>query len=303
MNCREAKRIAERGIHMQQAHLIAASLGLLAVCIFAADASAYYHPTLGRFMGRDPGAVGTAAVDRFIPRDLTDGNQYANGLSLHQYVMSNPVLLKDPSGRNIYAIDGTWTSSKHKSNVKKFFDKGMESRHYWAGPSWGATGLDASGIFRSVKHQICTDYCKDPNITINLVGWSRGAVIAMEVAEELQDDGCCCNGKILYPRINWLGLFDAVDMTLTWGWANNITSNVDNASHVIKTKEQLLFPTVHAEAEDPTQTHLTTIPLDNSDHGDVGMRSEEALHWMIHQAQAAGVNMQHVPKNYAIVYK
>lgn len=39
----------------------------------------------------------------------------------------------------------------------------------------------------------------------------------MEVAEELEDDGCCCRGKKYHPQINWLGLFDAVDMTLTWG--------------------------------------------------------------------------------------
>ena len=92
----------------------------------------------------------------------------------------------------------------------------------------------------------------------------------MEVAEELEDDGCCCKGKKHYPRVNWMGLFDAVDMTLTWGWANNITSNVDNASHMKKTKSQLIFPTSSGKAENPQKTKVTNMYLLGGDHSDVG---------------------------------
>ncbi|NLW85658.1 MAG: hypothetical protein GXY38_02160 [Planctomycetes bacterium] len=85
----------------KQTHLIAASLGLLAVFIFAADASAYYHPTLGRFMSRDPGsggpvrigAGGPAVAGGFIPRD-----QYVDGMNLYQYVRSNSLTYVDPFG-------------------------------------------------------------------------------------------------------------------------------------------------------------------------------------------------------------
>ena len=88
----------------KQTHLIAASLGLLAVFIFAADASAYYHPTLGRFMSRDPGSevpthVATGGISpggRFVERD-----PYEDGMSLHQYERGNPVHWQDPSGLKI----------------------------------------------------------------------------------------------------------------------------------------------------------------------------------------------------------
>lgn len=118
-----------------------------------------------------------------------------------------------------------------------------------------------------MKKKICEDFCKDHSIQINLVGWSRGVVIVMEVAEELEDDGCCCkkDKKKYYPTVNWMGLFDAVDMTVTWGWANNITSNVKNASHIKKSKKQ-----------------------------------KAALSWMIDQVKNAGVQMRGMRKSYYV---
>lgn len=98
----------EKGMNMQlkgcaakRTHLIAALLGMIALSIFAADAAAMYHPGMGRFLQRDPGAGnamrigagGAAPVGRFIPRDPAGGNQYAAGMNLYQYVRSNPVVL------------------------------------------------------------------------------------------------------------------------------------------------------------------------------------------------------------------
>jgi len=89
---------------MKRTHLIPAFVGFVAVCILAADASAYYHPGMGRFMSRDPGAGsaarigagGPAAQGGFIPRDPT--GQYADGTNLYQSVRSNPVRYVDPMG-------------------------------------------------------------------------------------------------------------------------------------------------------------------------------------------------------------
>ena len=197
-------------------------------------------------------------------------------------------------------------------NTVKFYNLSLEVSFYWDGPNFGATGLDASGIFGGVKQQICAHQCEakksgKPLPKINLVGWSRGATVVMEIAEELQDDGCCCSRNFLgfccdriYPAVNWMGLFDAVDMTATWGWANNITSNVRNASHVIKSEKQMFFPTSSAKAEDATRTNVNTVKLKDSTHNDVGATSEAALHWMVDEARNAGVKMQKVAKNYIV---
>jgi len=91
---------------MKRTHLIPAFVGLVAVCILAADASAYYHPGMGRFMSRDPGAGGAmrigagrepVAVGGFIPRDAV-GKQYGDGMNLYQHVGSNPGKFRDPTG-------------------------------------------------------------------------------------------------------------------------------------------------------------------------------------------------------------
>jgi len=84
--------------------------GLLVAVVVAAglasDALArhrVYHPTLGRFLQRDP--VGTH-VGPPAARNLSDPRftqrepavQYADGMNLYHYMRSNPVLGQDPSG-------------------------------------------------------------------------------------------------------------------------------------------------------------------------------------------------------------
>lgn len=77
---------------MRTTRLIAVLVGMAAIAILTADASAYYHPTLGRFMQRDPGAGGAnrivaggapAATRRFIPRDRMPAGPTHTTMALH----------------------------------------------------------------------------------------------------------------------------------------------------------------------------------------------------------------------------
>lgn len=60
---------------MKRKHLIAIFAGLAAIAVFTTDASAYYSPSRGRFLSRDPGPGGIASTVRvgtdggFLPRD------------------------------------------------------------------------------------------------------------------------------------------------------------------------------------------------------------------------------------------
>ncbi len=93
---------------MKRTHLVAALIAVAVVAIITADARAVYHPGMGRFLQRDPGpgsampartgSAGPAATGSFIPRDPTGSNQYADGMSLYQYVGGNPVTYLDPLG-------------------------------------------------------------------------------------------------------------------------------------------------------------------------------------------------------------
>ena len=68
----------------------------------------YYHPTLGRWMARDPGPAS--------PRD--EGQEdvsgaYSDGMNLYQYCHSTPAAGTDPSGRIFILIHGNTASGHH----------------------------------------------------------------------------------------------------------------------------------------------------------------------------------------------
>lgn len=281
-----------------------------------------YDPITGRWLQYDP--LG-----------------YIDSLNLYEYAASSPIVYFDPYGNNLYAVDGTWSKKMMDegitTNVKRFHkyyegDNGAKvgsGKYYCHGPgglSGGIQGAGSRGIYKKVKNKICKDWCKNEKMQINLVGWSRGAVIVMEIAEELEDQGCDCSGCTKYPTINWVGLFDAVDMMNYVGgpflgnfnlfhgvgFAHDITSNVNNAFHIKKTKKpvnigkpkfpfegiiqpnkQLIFPTINVEAEDPLSTNLISGSMNwndgrISDHGDIGTGSD-FLETMMRNAESAGL--------------
>lgn len=108
---------------MRTTRLIAVLVGMAAIAMVASDASAYYHPGMGVFTSRDPGAGnanrigagGPAVGGGFIPRDPTGTNQYADGMNLYQYVGSSPVAATDPTG--LYLRN--WTGASAKKTVKE----------------------------------------------------------------------------------------------------------------------------------------------------------------------------------------
>jgi RHS repeat-associated protein len=265
-----------------------------------------YNPQTGRWLQFDP--IG-----------------YADGMNLYEYVASNPIQNIDPSGLNLYAIDGTWSEriiaqEKIRTNVRRFYhyfikDDGPavgSGKSYCHGPKGAAGGVQGAGsrgIYKKVKDRICNDWCRNSKVKINIVGWSRGAVIAMEVAEELQDDGCVCKatGACGKPEVNWIGLFDAVDMmnyaggpTMgnlnpfhAVGFAHDVTSNVKQGLHIVKTSKQALYPTINVKPEDPSKTNFVTMKMNWEDgrktsHGDIGT-GNYFLETMMKSAESAGL--------------
>jgi len=101
---------------MKTTRLVAVLVGLATISLFAADATAMYHPTMGRFLQRDPGpgasgparvgTAGPAVGGGFIPRD-----QYADGMNLYQYVGANPTGWVDPDGATRVNIVSTHTTN------------------------------------------------------------------------------------------------------------------------------------------------------------------------------------------------
>ncbi|MBL7222012.1 MAG: hypothetical protein ISS69_18030 [Phycisphaerae bacterium] len=134
---------------MKRTRLIAILVAMTTIATVAADASAYYHPTIGRFISRDPGPgdsphPGTSAPapnTHFPPRDPTGTNQYADGMNLYEYVRSDPVNRVDPTG--------LWSDKYHDDMTK----------HAWSAVK---TQLDAihkvdAVTLRYVQHRLKVD--------------------------------------------------------------------------------------------------------------------------------------------------
>jgi hypothetical protein len=70
------------------------------------------------------------------------------------------------------------------------------------------------GVMAVIKEMIYKNTCQ----RINLVGHSRGGYIVMEISRELKNKGVTCpDGLTVKPHIDFLGLYDAVDMALGYG--------------------------------------------------------------------------------------
>lgn len=231
-------------------------------------------------------------------------------------------------GESLYAIDGTWFDVDAKtdpySNVSNFRQNSKEEpKYYYGGPgatagpvgslNGGAFGAGGNAIANDVYKQACEDFCKG-HCKINLVGWSRGAVIAMEVAERLNTSGCSCQrGPI---PVNFVGLYDAVDM-MPGRWTHSVPGNVKYFSHAIKTAIQDIFPTVHyggnerpfdlleprlirervpesyfrSEREQRNRSQWREVWSYRSTHSDIGTSrtATRAHEWILTEARRAGV--------------
>jgi len=119
---------------IQRAPRFTLCLAVLLATAFASDAFArgrMYNPESGRFMQRDP--LGTTHDVRyratqnprelggFLERETDRRRQYQDGMSLYQYVRSNPIALRDPLG--------LLTESEAKAEVQ-------EKINEWNGKGW-----------------------------------------------------------------------------------------------------------------------------------------------------------------------
>lgn len=106
---------------MRRKHFFAVLSGIVAVALLAADASATYHPTLGRWMQRDP--VG-----------------YADSMGLYDYVGNSPADSADalgllpyyPGGRGGYLSSRGWILGEDiTQGLGNFLDAQLTDSLYW----------------------------------------------------------------------------------------------------------------------------------------------------------------------------
>lgn len=269
---------------------------------------------------------------------------YSNSNSLYSpyiYVHNVPLFYADRLGLLTIGIDGTnydnQRNNGQKSSVSAILNMVNDSTFYQGGPGsdydmfdwftdatgsslffWEYANNSFAEIRDSVHQKICSEYYNNRKLRINIFGWSRGAVIAVEVAKLLKEKGCCtrysnqmarnwnpftdkqfdkkcCKWEKPIP-VNFIGLFDPVDMSF---FNINTSSKPDNVNTIFSIQsdsragiEQVLFPPQKYDGEERVKlkrNHDGT----RTKHGDIGgtenSRMNDVLDVMKKKASGAGV--------------
>ena len=231
----------------------------------------------------------------------------------------------------LYAFDGTWNrehdqaSYSKNSNVVKFakaylgrktvYQKDGDRLHIVAdddanyidgvGTRHGLAGRIAGGIFGAGGRERVEEALerverkfKEGDRDIDVVGFSRGAAIALHFVNKLADKGIRVNGKKIAPRVRFLGLWDVVaafgipidigpfgfqDMNL--GWHLTLPATVDRCFHALALDER-------RQAFRATRVERAYEVWFRGVHSDVGGGNENdalsniTLAWMLRKAAA-----------------
>lgn len=223
----------------------------------------------------------------------------------------------------LYAFDGTWNTDveddSFDTNVTRFVELyGLPDKvHYLegVGTRLGAVGKVLGGLFglggRSRVEEMTEHLRKNwenGDEVIDVVGFSRGAALALHFTHQLGDHGLTLsNGDIAKPRVRFLGLWDTVasfglsfDTVINFneinlGWdVNTLSSSVDHCFHAMALDERRETFQITRLNENQSSENIEELWF-RGVHSDVGggngnyERSNIALHWMVGRADSVGV--------------
>ena len=217
----------------------------------------------------------------------------------------------------LYAFDGTWNKDKPGSdkdtNVVWFRDTYQGTVFYreGVGTRFGILGRLVGGITGAggrtrIKEALkaLKKSFKNGDTTIDIVGFSRGAALAVHFANQIAKKGV--KGFSGTPPIRFLGLWDTVPSfgvpgnTVDVGWDLNLPDNVAKCFHGLSLDERRhTFPLHRLEARmaDATEEGRLFEVWFRGVHSDVGGGNKNgglssiALNWMYQSAIRAGVSL------------
>lgn len=208
----------------------------------------------------------------------------------------------------LYAFDGTWNLDKpgteHDTNVIWFHDAYTGPKHYFngIGTRFGALGRIVGGITgaggRDRIKEAVTVFEADQrrgDTVVDVVGFSRGAALALEFANKV-----CAGGR----EVRFLGLWDCVPsfgvaaIPVNIGWDLDLPDRVHKCFHALALDERRLDFKVHrldAHVDDANEEGRLFEVWFRGVHSDVGGGndcpglSSIALNWMFAKANKCGV--------------
>ncbi len=209
----------------------------------------------------------------------------------------------------LYAFDGTWNEDEEgegkDTNVAKFFKayqgpkfylEGVGTRKGFIGKIFGGV-IGAGGRVRIEEaiEEVKKNF-KAGDTTIDIIGFSRGAALALHFANEVEEE-------IDNAKIRFLGLWDVVASFglpgnhINLGWHLHLSGSVEKCCHALALDERRgnFKPTrvKTSQGEIPNENRLEEVWF-RGVHSDVGGGmslglSSIALYWMMKRAMTSGL--------------
>jgi len=214
----------------------------------------------------------------------------------------------------LYAFDGTWNENKpdlgEDTNVFKFKEAYAGKKFYLpgVGTRFGIIGRIFGGVFGAggkerveEAYQELTKNFAGNDKVIDIIGFSRGAALALDFANKIYSDGV--NG-VQRPEIRFVGICDVVPSfgipgnDINLGFILTLPDSVKKCFHAMALDER--------RQNFPLQRVVTTVPDATGEgrvyevwfrgvHSDIGGGNKNiglssiTLHWMYRQARRCGL--------------
>ena len=221
----------------------------------------------------------------------------------------------------LYAFDGTGNEDEIEegkdSNVVKFKELYQGKIEYLSGVGTrkGTLGHALGGLFGAggrtrideMYDLLCENYSKGDE-AIDIVGFSRGAALAVHFANKLSEDQIqLSDGSKVPAKVRFLGLWDVVAsfglsfnnildfQEINLGWdVDQVAGCVSQCYHAMALDERREAFNLTRLDPDNNFEHITELWF-RGVHSDIGgsndnpMRSNIALNWILENARACGV--------------
>jgi uncharacterized protein (DUF2235 family) len=217
----------------------------------------------------------------------------------------------------LYAFDGTWNKDKpgteSDTNVAWFTRAYQEPSFYLkgVGTRFGALGKIVGGIagaggrsrVKKARKKLAANFAAGDTV-IDIVGFSRGAALALHFANKIESKGVETPEGTVSPRVRFLGLWDTVpsfgapSVPANIGWDLDLPDNVDNCYHALALDERRHTFKLHrleARIDDVGSVRRLEEVWFRGVHSDVGGGNKNpglaslALHWMLTKARQCGL--------------
>ena len=222
----------------------------------------------------------------------------------------------------LYAFDGTWNSDEDKlveqTNVIRFTELYVGNNTEYVsgvGTRLGKLGHVLGGLLGSGGHtriqEMYDEFCdnwKQGDHIIDIIGFSRGAALAVHFANKIGKEGVkLADGRVEKVRIRFLGVWDIVGsfgfsfdtfinfQEINLGWElDTINSCVDQCYHAMALDERRETFQVTRLDLDKKHNNIHEVWF-RGVHSDIGggngnvSRSNIALQWMLKQGRSCGL--------------